>query len=113
MSSPATDGAGHLTATDLAGFLGHALTGAEQRTVEAHLERCPQCRGKLVQMFGIAGTLGAGQRERRRSRRIARRWLVSAVVVVGLVVLLLMLRFWSPGGAVSPPPSPPSPASAR
>ncbi len=99
LNSSAAGGAGHLTGRDLAAFLGHALAGAEQRRVEAHLDACPQCRAELVKMFGIAGPLAGAQRARRRSRRIARRWLVSAVVVVCLLALLLVLRLWSPRGA--------------
>ncbi len=104
-----TDGSGHLTSKDLAGFLGHALAGAEQRSVEAHLSGCPQCRAELVRMFGIAGTFAGAQRARRRSSRIARRWLASAVVVAGLIALLLMLRFWSPRGGAAAPARTPAP----
>lgn len=89
---------GHLSESELAGFLDGALPPAERRRVEEHLDGCAECRGELVEMRRITNGY-AKHASGSASRRMLPRWAVPAALAAGLAVLVLLPRFLaSPSG---------------
>jgi anti-sigma factor RsiW len=77
---------GHVTESDLAGYLDHDLAPADRLRVEAHLDACAQCRLELIEVQRLAASYQAA------TRRTARRWIpVAALTALAASVAALLL----------------------
>lgn len=74
----------HLSATDLAGYLGGGGAPADRARIQAHLAQCAECRDDAVATTRILGA-------ERRARAI-RRAVVAAAAVAAVLVLVLVTR---------------------
>lgn len=83
----------HLTNGEIAAYLDHKLSAADQARVEGHLAECEPCRAEVLEVAGLLESLP------RRTR-----WYVAgpaAAAVAAAVVLFLMFR---PGEISGPRP---------
>jgi hypothetical protein len=88
------DRSGHISASELAGFLDGDLVSAERARVEAHLEGCADCRAEQVEMRRI--TNGFGKHGSSRGSAGLRRWWIPAIAAAGLATLILVSRSTTP-----------------
>lgn len=87
----------HLGPNDLAGFLDRDLSAAERRRVEAHLDRCPECRHELAEVARVAETAQSGGGIARKAP--ARRWVplvLTGALAASLVGVALIRRSQTP-----------------
>ena len=81
---------GHVSESDLAGYLDNDLSPADRRRVEAHLDACAQCRLELIDVRRLAASYEAAT-----PRATRRGWMPAAAVTAlaaGLAALLLIPR---------------------
>lgn len=80
---------GHVTESDLAGYLDNDLAPADRQRVESHLDACAQCRLELVEVQRLAASYQAA------TPRGVRRWMPAVAVLAvaaSLAALLLIPR---------------------
>ena len=95
---------GHLTASELAGYVDHALDADAHRAAEEHLEQCAQCRHEAMAIMTVADSYEANApvvevrahtaaaapaRSRAGWRQVA---IGSGVLAAGLVLSLVARR---------------------
>jgi hypothetical protein len=100
---------GHLSESELAGFLDGDLAAAERTRVEAHLEACDQCRAEMVTVTRISRDIpepGAAPDISIRSSR--RSWRLPAGIGGLAAAAAIAFLFLSPAGP-SPSGIPASP----
>lgn len=77
-----SEGAEHLAAEDVAGYLDRNLPPLEQERVEAHAAHCAPCRAELAEVTRLTGF---------RSRRVAR-WPVALTAAAAVLAALVVFR---------------------
>ena len=92
---------GHLTASELAGYVDHALDADARRAAEEHLDRCADCRHEAMaimnaaESYTAANVIGARARpagparSRSRWRRVA---IGSGILAAGLLLTIVARR---------------------
>lgn len=88
---------GHVTESDLAGYLDNDLGPADRRRVEAHLDACVECRLELVAVQRLAASY------RSSMRRIPRPVWAGLGVGAALAAVLAGLMLLPRGHTVAPP----------
>ena len=84
----------HLTESDIAGYLDQDLDADARRRIEAHLDRCAECRSELIETRRLAN----GKQSIKAVPRSRRRWWIPAAVAAGVAGLLLL----RPGSPTAP-----------
>ena len=78
----------HLTASELAGYVDHALKEDARRRAEEHLEQCPECRDEATAIMNAADSYETGRQDLETHPRAVRRssWSRTALrrVMVGV-----------------------------
>lgn len=94
------DRPGHLSPSDLAGFIDRDLEPVERRRIEAHLDQCAECRSELIETRHLTDAY-AGRTP--ATLRSLRRWWVPAALAAGLATLLLLPRSSTAPGSLREP----------
>ncbi len=104
---------GHLTASELASYIDHALDTHARRAAEEHLDQCPECRHEAMAILNVADSYAANANvvearagtaapARARSRagwpRVA---IGSGILAAGLVLSVLARQPNGPGEQIS------------